>query len=103
MKERDFQAKLIKRIKQDIPGSVVIKNDASYMQGVPDLVIFYKDRWAMLECKKSSASSRRPNQDYYVNHFNEMSFASYISPENEEEVFDALQQSLGFERQACFS
>ena len=44
MLERDYQSHLIKRIKALLPGCVVLKNDSSYLQGIPDLVIFYGDR-----------------------------------------------------------
>lgn len=94
MKESKFQADLIKRLKNEFPGCLVLKNDANYIQGIPDLSIFYKNRWAMLECKKSSNESHQPNQDYYVNLADEMSFARFVSPENVEEVINELQQSL---------
>lgn len=92
--ERDFQAKLIRELKEKFPGCVVLKNDSSYIQGIPDLSIFYKDRWAMLEVKRSSKASHRPNQEHYVNQMDEMSFARFISPENKEEVLHELQRSF---------
>lgn len=92
--ERDFQAKLIKELKEMFPGCMILKNDSSYLQGVPDLSIFYKDRWAMLEVKRSSKASHRPNQEYYVKQLDEMSFARFISPENKEEVLHELQRSF---------
>lgn len=92
--ERDFQAKLIKELKEMFPGCMILKNDSSYLQGVPDLSIFYKDRWAMLEVKRSSKVSHRPNQEYYVKQLDEMSFARFISPENKEEVLHELQRSF---------
>lgn len=76
------------------PGCIVMKNDANYIQGIPDLIVLYNDRWAMLECKKSSSASKRPNQEYYVKKTNEMSFARFISPENKEDVLNELQQAL---------
>lgn len=93
-KESSFQASLIKEIKARFPGSIVIKNDAGYIQGVPDLTVFYKDKWATLECKKSRTSAHRPNQDYYVEMMNNMSFSSFIFPENKEEVLNALERSF---------
>lgn len=93
-RENDFQAKLIKDIKERLPGAMVIKNDANYIQGIPDLTIFYKDRWATLECKKDANASHRPNQDHYVEKMDEMSFSRFIYPENREEVLNELQQSL---------
>lgn len=93
-RENDFQAKLIKDIKKRLPGAMVIKNDANYIQGIPDLTIFYKDRWATLECKKDATASHRPNQDHYVEKMDEMSFSRFIYPENREEVLNELQRSL---------
>ena len=92
--ERDFQSRLIKELKQIFKGCVIMKNDSSYIQGIPDLLILYEDKWAALEVKKSGVASHRPNQDYYVNLMNDMSYASFIYPENKEEVLYELQQTL---------
>lgn len=94
VKENAFQAALIRELKLLFPGCVVLKNDPNYIQGFPDLTILYKDKWAVLECKKSKTSSKRPNQEYYVNLLGEMSYASFISPENREDVLNELQQAL---------
>lgn len=93
-KESDFQSKLIKEIEKRFDGSIVMKNDANYIQGIPDLLILFKNKWAALECKKEEKSSKRPNQPYYVNKMNEMSFARFISPENKEEVLNDMEQSF---------
>lgn len=94
MLESQFQSKLIKRLKKMFPGCLVMKTDPTYIQGLPDLLILFNDRWAVLECKKSGTASHRPNQDYYVDRMNEMSFARFIYPENEEEVIYDLQQAF---------
>lgn len=93
--ERDFQASLIRELKDIFKGCIVMKLDSSYMQGIPDLLILYKDKWATLECKQSATAKRRPNQTYYVNKMNEMSFSRFICPENKEEVIHDLQQAFG--------
>lgn len=103
MLERDYQAKLIKKIRVLFPGCVILKNDPDYLQGIPDLVIFYRDRWAMLEVKASASSPVQPNQDYYVEMLNEMSFAAFIFPSNEQETLRALQQALEFGRDTRLS
>ena len=94
MAESKFQRELITKLKQMFPGCVILKNDPAYLQGVPDLVIFYKDRYAFLEVKASASAKRRPNQPYWVARFNEMSFADFIHPSNEEEVLRALERAL---------
>lgn len=92
--ERDFQAKLIKEIKEQFPGCMVMKLDSSYIQGIPDLLVLHKDKWGTLECKKDSDSHKQPNQEYYVNKMNEMSFSRFIYPGNKEEVLDELRQAF---------
>lgn len=94
MLERDFQGKLIRRLKSEFPGCVVLKNDPNYIPGFPDLLILYGNQWAALECKLSSQARHRPNQDYYIERLNEMSFASFIFPENEEEVIYELSRAF---------
>lgn len=90
MQERVFQADLIKEIKAIFPGAIVLKNDANYLQGFPDVTILYRKKWACLEVKGSSTAERQPNQDYYVDVTNQMSFGAFIFPENREEILDDL-------------
>ena len=54
MLESNFQASLIRELKQLFPGCIVLKNDADYLQGVPDLLVLHGKYWASLECKKNS-------------------------------------------------
>ena len=90
MLERDFQAKLIKKIKNEYPGCIVMKTDPTYIQGLPDLIILYGNKWAALECKLSNKAHHQPNQDYYVEKMDNMSYAAFISPDNEFEVLEEL-------------
>lgn len=97
MLERVFQADLIKKLRQMFPDCIVLKNDAEYMQGVPDLLILWKNKWAMLEVKRRrprSSADFEPNQEWYLEKMDQMSFAACIYPENEEEVLSALQRSF---------
>lgn len=94
MLESQYQAYLIKHLPKLLPGCVVVKNDSEYLQGVPDLLVLYNDRWAMLEVKRSAKDNHQPNQDYYVDLFGAMSFAAFIYPENEEQVLHDLQRAL---------
>lgn len=91
MLEREFQSGLIKEIKTLFPGCIVLKNDPNYIQGIPDLIVLHNDKWAALECKRNGYSSCRPNQRYYVDKMDDMSFARFVDPANKEEVLHELQ------------
>lgn len=92
MLENKFQSKLIKEIKQTFPGCIVMKNDPTYIQGIPDLMILHKNKWGSLECKKDAKASKQPNQEYYVDKMDGMSFSRFIYPENKDEVLEELKQ-----------
>lgn len=94
MKESKFQAELKKELKEMFPGCIVTKMDSGDIQGIPDLLILYKNKWATLENKRSANAPHQPNQDYYVKKMNEMSFSRFIYPENKEEVLNELLQSF---------
>jgi hypothetical protein len=103
MLESSYQAHLIERLRAAFEGCVILKNDSSYLQGVPDLLILHNHHWAALEVKPSESARVRPNQDYYIDLLDEMSFAAYIYPENEKEVLRALSKSFGVSRTSRFS
>lgn len=92
--EKDFQRRLIKDLKKLFPGCLVIKGNANYKQGIPDLLIFHGKHWAALECKRTKTSTHRPNQDYYVEKMNNMSYASFVYPENRDEVLNDLERTF---------
>ena len=93
-RESRFQADLIRDIYKAFPGCLVLKNDPNYIQGIPDLLILYKNHWAALEVKRSIDAPHQPNQQYYVDLMSQMSYASFVYPENREEVMYGLQQSF---------
>ena len=88
MLENKFQSKLIKELKKEFPGCMVLKNDPTYLQGVPDLLVLYKNKWCALEVKRSATAKHQPNQDYYVDKMNEMSHSAFIYPENKDQVMN---------------
>ena len=90
MLENRFKTKLNKELREMFPGCIIVHLDPTEIQGIPDLLILYENKWAALEGKKSATASHRPNQDYYVERMDRMSFASFIYPENKDEVLDAL-------------
>lgn len=90
--ESGFQDRLIESLKTIFPGCMIFKMDQ--VQGIPDLLILYGEKWASLECKRFAKAKRQPNQEYYVGKMNEMSFSRFISPENKEEVLDELRKAF---------
>lgn len=92
MLESQFQARLIKELKTVFPDCVVLKNDANYLQGFPDLTVLHGDRWAVLEVKGSASAPLQPNQSYYIRTLARLSFSSIIYPENKRQVLRALTE-----------
>ena len=89
--ERVFQANIVKEIKTIFKDCIVLKLDPSHTQGIPDLLVLWKDRWAAIECKRSKKANVQPNQKYYVDKMNKMSFSRFIYPENKDEVLNDLK------------
>ena len=98
MLESEFQSELIKELKREFPGCMVLKNNPNYIQGIPDILVLFKDKWAALECKQNEDSEHQPNQDYYISMMDSMSFARFIYPENKEEILDELQFAFRIRR-----
>lgn len=94
MRENEYQHDLKTKIEEKLPGCFVLKNDPSWIQGIPDLTILYGEKWATLEVKKSGAEKHQPNQDWYVDTMNNLAYSSFIFPENEKEILDELQRAL---------
>jgi hypothetical protein len=103
MRESTYERELIKKLKAMFPGCHVQKNDPQLTQGIPDILILHGNRWAMLEVKMEDGSRRQPNQEYYVEHFGEMSFVSFINPSTEERVLNELQLALATRRKTRVS
>ena len=94
MLERTFQSKVIKELKKKFKDSIVLKLDAGYIQGIPDILILKGNRWAALEIKRDDKYKCQPNQKYYIERMNKMSFARIVTPENWKEVLNELQSAL---------
>ena len=92
--ESKFQKELMDEIRSEYPGCVIMKNDSGYIQGFPDWTILYKDKWAVLECKREASAKKQPNQEYYVDKLNDMSFSRIVYPENKEEVLRELREAF---------
>ena len=94
MNENKYQALLKKEIRKRLPGCIVLKQNPNELQGIPDLAIFYKDKYAILEVKKSAHEKYQPNQEYYLEQFGKHVYSETIYPENEKEILDELEHAL---------
>lgn len=103
MNESVYQAKIIRKLKECLPGCIVLKNDSSYMPGIPDILILYNEHWAMLEVKLHVLSRHQANQNHYIDLLDSMSFAAFIYPEVEEAVLHDLQFTFGVSGEARLS
>lgn len=103
MRESAYQAHLIKDLRDLFPGCLILKNDSDYLQGIPDLLILYRNKWAALEVKASENSPIQPNQEFYIDLLDDMSFAAFIYPSNEIEVLRELQHTLAPRRSSRVS
>lgn len=92
--ESKFQKELINRIRDLYPDCIILKNDANYLQGVPDLLVLYRSTWAFLEVKRNASADHQPNQDYYIELANDWAFGAIVYPENLEDVLDDLQHAF---------
>ena len=89
--ENVFQANLVRKLRAQDWVVDVVKNDAGYTQGFPDLTVFLANgKWALLECKKDEHAPLRPNQAFYISKMGDAGFARLIYPQNELEVIDEL-------------
>lgn len=94
MRENAYQARVIRRIEERLPGALVLKNDSDLRQGISDLLVLFCRRWGALEVKISEFSPVQPNQAYYIDLLNNMSYAAFIYPGNEAEILDELERAL---------
>lgn len=94
-RESKFQKELMDEIRESYPGCVIIKNDSGYIQGFPDWTILHGKKWAVLECKREEGAAKQPNQDYYVEKLDDMSFSRFVYPENKKKVLYDLRKFFG--------
>lgn len=97
--EKDFQKNLVRRLRSELPDTIVMKADANQVQGYPDLLILGpRGRYCNLEVKREKSASHRPNQDYFVEKINDDGgFAAFIYPENQDEIMQAVKDYFGKE------
>lgn len=93
--ESKFQKEFTDALEEKFPGCLIIKGNSSYRQGLPDWLMLHQDNWAAFEIKRNKNAKRSDSQSYYVNKMNDMSYASFVDPENYREVISEVQQTLG--------
>jgi len=96
MRENVFKAKVIEKLKKALGPCVVIKiSPVNQIEGFPDLLILYEERWAALEVKKSERAYAGSNQEWWIMHLGQMgAYTNFIYPENMSEVLNEVQHAL---------
>ena len=84
-----FQSRLVQELQSIFPDAIILRTDPRDTQGIPDV-----DRWAALEIKKSANAHRQPNQPWFVDRMNNMSYAAFVYPSNKDRILDELQSAL---------
>ena len=103
MNETGYKKHITDRLEELFPGCVILRGDSSYNQGIPDIFILWNSFWAALEFKIHPRARIQANQEYYVNRLNDMSFAAFIHPGNEEDILYALEQAFKTSRRTRIS
>ena len=102
--EAQFKKRFIDRFKNrmdelEIP--LEVEQQKSNRRSWLDTIFLGPCVWAMLEFKKDEDANHQPNQDYYVDKLNRMCYAAFVSPENEEMVFNEMEELFKLGRNAC--
>lgn len=92
--ESDFSEVFTDALEEAFPDSMVIKGNSAYRQGVPDWLLLDGPNWAALELKRDETAKKQPNQPYYVEKMNGMSYAAFVTPSNYREVIDEIQSTF---------
>jgi len=65
----------------------------SHNRSFPDLLILGPgSTWAALEFKAAEEADHQPNQAWYINRLNHWAYATFMYPENREEVLGDLEK-----------
>lgn len=93
--ESEFSLELKEELRHRFPDCFIIRMDPNQVQGIPDLLVLWRDCWALLETKRGLSSPKQPNQEYYVQLFDAMSFSAFVHPLNYREVLDEMERAFG--------
>lgn len=94
--ENKFKARVMRKLKE-IEGGFFFTKEALSLRGYPDILGCYRGRFIALEVKRSKADSTRgtgrtPLQKYILDKITDSGgYATFIYPENEDEVFAIIQ------------
>ena len=92
MLESEFKVRVKNRIQDRFPNLDLDFIDYNgYNRSMPDTFVIGPHVWAALEYKRSEDASHRPNQEYHISRLNKKGYATFVCPENLEEVLDELE------------
>lgn len=93
MLEASFKVKAKQEIMKRFPDlDLDFINSGINDRSMPDLFIIGPNFWAALEFKRKKHSSHRPNQDHHIARLNKKGYATFVYPENLEEVLNGLEE-----------
>lgn len=95
MLESDFKQMFFDELRDILPGCLILRGNSAWIQGFPDNVVLHRDGWFAFEFKRGPRAKRRPNQEYYIDLLDDMSYSTFVDPTNYREVLDAVQQAFG--------
>ena len=94
MLESEFVTLLKEELRMRFRDCFIIKLDANQVQGIPDLLVLWRSQWAILETKSGRRSVHQPNQEYYIDKFDTMSFAAFVNQLNYQDVLDDMERAF---------
>lgn len=93
MREIPFRESFLKRLEDRLGYlDLDIITPSSNTRSLPDRFVIGPKYWAALEFKRSHDANHQPNQDWYIQRFDEKGFAVFVKPENAEEVLNDLER-----------
>ncbi len=93
MLESKFKKRTERRIRKRLQRvKIYIVKSSTEVRSAPDLFILGSGMWAALEFKKHKDADRQPNQEHIIDYLDNMSYATFVYPENVEGVLDDLEE-----------
>lgn len=88
--ESTFEKEFCKALRQTLGERYTYTFKLTAAKGIPDRLILYKDKYALLEFKQYKNAKKQPGQETWVGHFDNLAYAAIVYPENAEKVMQDI-------------